>query len=322
MKHYKQLTLELRYQIYGLKKAQLNDTQIAEIVGVDKSTIGRELKRNRGLRGYRPEQAEQMAVKRREEKVMPRIPAKTWSNVNALLRQEWSPEQIQGWLDQEHGIAISHEWIYQHILRDKRAGGRLYCHLRCQKQRRKRYGSRSRRGKIPNQVSIEERPAIVETRRRFGDWELDTVIGAHHQQALVTIVERKSRLSLIAHVKQKTAAAVSEAIVGLLKPYCRWVHTLTADNGLEFADHETIANALKADFFFAHPYSSWERGLNENTNGLIRQYFPKGFDFTTITEKQVERVMDKLNNRPRKCLEFKTPNQVFFGIKPSVALAT
>ena len=322
MKHYQQLALAQRYQIYSLKKAQLSDTQTAAIVGVNKSTMGRELKRNRGLRGYRPAPAEQMAAQRREEKVVRRISTTTWSNVNVLLREEWSPEPISGWLDKEQGSAIRHEGIYQHLLRDKRAGGRLYRHLRCQKQRRKHYGSHHRRGKIPNPVSIEERPAIVETRRRFGDWELDTVIGAHHQQALVTIVERKSRLSLIAHVVRKTAAAVSDAIIELLKPHHHWVHTLTADNGLEFADHETMAAALKADFFFAHPYASWERGLNENTNGLIRQYFPKGFDFTTITKKHVERVMNKPNNRPRKCLGFKTPNEVFFQIKPDVALAT
>ncbi len=197
----------------------------------------------------------------------------------------------------------------------------LYRHLRCQKPRRKRYGAPSRRGQIPAQVFIDQRPAIVDTRRRFGDWEVDTVIGKQHRQVLVTLVERKSKLTLIARVVRKTAEAVAEAIIRLLKPLAQWVHTITADNGREFAQHQKIARALHAKFYFAHPYSSWERGLNENTNGLIRQYFPKQHDFRTITQRQIDRVMDKLNNRPRKCLGVKTPNQVFFGINPSVALA-
>jgi IS30 family transposase len=242
--------------------------------------------------------------------------------VNRLLRQDWSPEQISTWLWQETNVRISHEWIYQYILADKQDGGTLYKHLRCQKQRKKRYGNPSRRGHIPDRVCIEQRPAIVDTRSRFGDWEVDTVIGQHHQQALVTLVERKSLLTLIAKVTRKTADNVSAAMIELLEPLSPWVHTLTADNGREFAQHVDIARELNAKFYFAHPYASWERGLNENTNGLIRQYFPKKHNFKTITQKQIERVMDKLNNRPRKCLGFKTPNEVFFGIKPTVALAT
>jgi len=239
-----------------------------------------------------------------------------------LIREDWSPEQISGWLLSTRQLAVSTEWIYQHILSDKQSGGGLYLHLRCKKQRKKRYGTYSRRGQIPDQISIDQRPAIVDARTRYGDWELDTVIGKNHQQALVTLVERKSRLTLIAKVIRKTAENVSDSIVSLLSTLKPWVHTLTSDNGREFARHTYIAKKLKAKFYFAHPYASWERGLNENTNGLIRQYFPKKHDFTTITEYQVERVMDKLNNRPRKCLGFKTPNEVFFGIKPTVALAT
>ena len=219
-----------------------------------------------------------------------------------LLREEWSPEQISLWLAEEKCVSISHEWIYHYILLDKSNGGDLYRHLRCQKQRKKRYGTYSRRGQIPHQVSIEQRPAIVDARTRFGDWELDTVIGKNHQQALVTLVERKSRLTLIAKVARKTAANVTQAIVSLLKPLASWVRTLTADNGREFAGHQQIAKAIKADFYFAHPFASWERGLNENTNGLIRQYFPKGHDFRTITQHQIQMVMDKLNNRPENAL--------------------
>jgi transposase, IS30 family len=198
----------------------------------------------------------------------------------------------------------------------------LYHHLRCQKQRRKRYGSYSRRGQLINRVSIDERTAIVDTCSRLGDWELDNIIGKVHKQSIVSLTERKSRLTLIKKVSWKTADNVADAIINLLKPIACRVHTMTSDNGKEFARHETIAKALKAKFYFAHPYDSWQRGLNENTNGLIRQYFPKDCDFTMITEKQINHVMDRLNNRPRKCLGIKTPNQVFFGIDPHVALAT
>lgn len=191
-------------------------------------------------------------------------------------------------------------------------GGNLYCHLCCQKQHRKRYGSYSRRGQLINRVSIDERPAVVDGRSRFGDWELDTIVGKGHKQAIVSITERKSRLTLIHKVERKTASNVTKAILKLLTPIASHVHTLTSDNGKEFAGHETITKGLGARFFFAHPYASWERGLNENTNGLIRQYFPKHRDFTTITHAEITQVMNKLNNHPRKCLGIKTPNQVFF----------
>lgn len=322
MKGYTQLTQEQRYQIHVLMKADHTQTEIAELIGAHKSTISRELGRNTGLKGYRPQQAHRFCLQRRDQKAVLRIESTTWLLVERLLREEWSPEQISGWLQSEYKIPISIEWIYQYTLSDKQSGGTLYQHLRCQKQRKKRYGVYSYRGQIPNQISIEQRPAIVDKRTRYGDWELDTVIGKNHQQALVTLVERKSRLTLIAKVVRKTAENVSDAIISLLSTLKPWVYTLTSDNGREFAKHVYIAKKLKAKFYFAHPYASWERGLNENTNGLIRQYFPKKHDFTTITEHQVERVMDKLNNRPRKCLGFKTPNEVFFGIKPTVALAT
>ena len=175
-----------------------------------------------------------------------------------------------------------------------------------------------RRGTIPNRVSIDDRAAIVETRSRIGDWEADTVIGKNHRQAIVSIVERKTGFTLIQKVERKTALAVSQAMIGLLKPHRKKVHTITSDNGKEFAGHEEIASKLKANFYFAHPYSSWERGTNENTNGLIRQYFPKNRDFTTITQHEINMAMERLNNRPRKRLGYQTPNQVFF--KSGVAL--
>jgi len=319
---YKQLTREQRYQIYALMKAGLFQTEIAKVIGVHKSTISRERRRNRGLRGYRPKQAQRFAEIRRAKAVTIRISPDTWILVERLVRNDWSPEQISGWLSREFQMMVSHESIYQFILKNKRQGGDLYLHLRCKKQRRKRYGSTNYRGRIPGRISIDQRPAVVDKRSRVGDWELDTIIGKGHKQAIVSLTERKSRLTLIAKVKQKSAELVSQSVQRLLVPIASKVFTLTSDNGKEFAKHQEISTALHADFYFAHPYSSWERGLNENTNGLIRQYFPKKHDFTTITEKDVTMVINKLNNRPRKCLAFKTPNQVFFGINPKVALRT
>lgn len=318
---YTQLTQEERYQIYALLKAGHHQTEIALILDRHKSTISREIRRNTGLRGYRPRQAQQLCDERKWTKARPRITDATWTTIDRLLREDWSPEQISLWLYEERGVTISHEWIYQYVLQDKAQGGDLYQHLRCQKQRRKRYGLYSRRGQLIDRISIDERPAVVDKRSRIGDWELDTIIGKGHQQAIVSLTERKSRFTLIKKVERKTAECVAKAIIHLLSPLSDQVITLTSDNGKEFADHKMIAKKLKAQFYFAHPYASWERGLNENTNGLIRQYFPKGRDFTTITQKEINHAMDKLNNRPRKCLGIKTPNQVLFGINPPVALA-
>jgi len=312
--NYSHLTQDERYQIAILNKAGHDQSDIARVMNRHKSTIGREMKRNRGERGYRPKQAQAFSQARmRACENGPRITAETWAIVEVKLAETWSPEQIAGHLKVEGQPTVSHEAIYQRIYVDKRAGGTLHCALRCQKARRKRYGGRERRGTIPNQVSIDLRPGIVAERGRFGDWEGDLVIGAGQKQALVTLNERTSRYSLIAHVPFKTAQAVSEAMISLLTPFAACVHTLTTDNGKEFAQHERIAEKLNADFFFAHPYASWERGANENMNGLIRQFFPKKMSFQTITQKDIEFAMHRLNHRPRKCLGFKTPHEVFMN---------
>ena len=319
--NYKQLTQEERYQIYALKKAGHDQAEIAELLERDKSTISRELRRNRGLKGYRPQQAHNLALRRRYDKAQPRIGNPVWQLVEALIRDEWSPEQIVGRVAMEQGVSISHEWIYQYIYADKHSGGDLYRFLRCQKVRRKRYGVYSRRGTIPNQVSIDERPTIVDSKRRFGDWEGDTVIGKGHRGALVTLIERKSLYTVIRSVIHKTAAAVRAAVVDGLSPYIDRVHTITYDNGREFADHEGMASDLETRIYFAHPYASWERGLNENTNGLIRQYFPKDRDLRTVTTREIEKAMDKLNHRPRKSLGYRTPYEVFFNTRTSLTVA-
>ena len=321
MRGYTQLTLEERSQIYILKQASHGQTEIAKMLGRHKSTISRELQRNRGLKGYRPKQAHERAVARRLEKARPRIEHAAWTQIEALIRQQWSPEQIAGRLERERGVAISHEWIYQHIYSDKCSGGDLYRFLRCQKRRRKRYGTHSRRGLIPNQVSIDDRPAIVETKQRLGDWEGDTVIGQGHRGALVTLVERKTLFTVIQNVCRKTAELVRKAVHQALAPYKDRVQTITYDNGREFADYAGMAKDLDAKIYFAHPYASWERGLNENTNGLLRQYFPKSRDLTTVPEPEIDHAMNQLNHRPRKTLDFKTPYEVLFNTKTSRTVA-
>jgi IS30 family transposase len=231
--------------------------------------------------------------------------------IESKLRIEWSPAQISGWLLLEHNELISHESIYLHIWSDKKSGGDLYSFLRHQgKKYNKRRHGKSTRGQIKDRVSIDDRPAVVERRSRIGDWEIDTVIGKGHSGALVTIVERVMKFTVSARVNSKSAEDVTAATIALLEPYKELVHTITADNGKEFAYHQEISEALSADVYFAHPYSSWERGLNENTNGLLRQYFPKCTDFKKVTQQEVNKAVDRLNSRPRELLGFETPDQL------------
>jgi len=317
MKQYKQLTSGLRYQIYGLKQAGLNQTEIAKKIGVDKGTISRELKRNEGKRGWRPKQAQLFRDERRQAYTNGKcLSLDEWAEVERLIQEDLSPEQAANRLELEGVLKISHETIYQHIYADKRNGGDLHQHLRSQKPRRKRYASgQERRGTIKNRVSIDERPEIVAQKTRIGDWEGDTVIGKNHKGGLVTLAERKSRYLLAGHIRSKHAVGVTAVTTRLLTPYKDKCHTITFDNGKEFAEHEKIAAELKADIYFANPYHSWERGLNENSNGLLRQYFPKGIELTNITEEQVQEAAMRINHRPRKALGFRTPHEVFFGVE-------
>ena len=321
MKEYRQLTEEGRIEIYAMKQAGKEQNKIAVRLGVHPSTISRELARNTGLRGYRPKQAQQKTLYRRftARKAVKMTP-ETIDYIESKLREQHSPEQIAermkldpGW----HGPAVSHERIYRHIWQDKAQDGTLYRHLRIggTKQRRKRRNSRDMRGTIPNRVGIEKRPKIVERKIRIGDWEGDTVIGKNHQGALVTLVDRKSKLTLIGKVDRYTCEAVEQTIISLMKLLPRRNYTLTVDNGKEFASHESVAERLQIKVYFADPYSAWQRGLNENTNGLIRQYVPKGSDVRSLTDYQVQHIMDRLNNRPRKALGFLTPNEVFYERK-------
>jgi len=299
-----------------LMKAGHNQLEIAQILGRHRSTISREIDRNSGLKGYRPKQAQEFAMQRAEgSRNAPRVPKSTLQVAAYFLREDWSPEQVAS------VVPVSHETLYQYVYADKAQGGDLWRSLRCQKKKRKRYASgRDRRGQIPNRRSIHERPAEVETRQRVGHWEGDTIIGAGHQGAIVSMIERKSGLAVLAKVAHKTAAAVSHAIIDRLKPYAGRVTTLTYDNGKEFADHARIDAELGSTGYFADPFSSWQRGTNENTNGLVRQYIPKKRLLSTVTDEELKMIEDKLNFRPRKRLGFRTPHQVFHESLNRVAL--
>ena len=290
--------------------------QIAGTLGKSPSTISRELRRNSDTRkNYKGAAAVSKSDRRRREaKKSEKLDTAMCSMVKNLLDEYLSPEQISGRLRLEKGVEISHETLYQYIWRDKRDGGELHKFLRHKgKKYRSRGNKKADRGRIKNAISIDERPEVVEEKSRIGDWEIDTVIGKNHKQALVTIVERKTKFMVMKKVENKTAELVAAATIDLLRPYKDRVLTITADRGTEFAQHERVAKALSCDYYFAHPYSSWERGLNENTNGLIRQFFLKGSSFEGITDRMVKTVKGRLNRRPRKTLKFVTPTEAFFG---------
>ena len=309
---YHQLTEHQRYQIYALKKAGHDQQSIAATVAVSPSTICRELRRNQGQRGYRPGQAHHKALARRRHKAKAtKMTAAVIERIEAGLGQQWSPEQIAGRLATTDGFRLSPQRIYQHIQADRQAGGMLYRHLRhSQKKRKKRYGKADARGQIKGRISIDQRPAIVEEKSRIGDWEIDLVMGRARTGALVSVVERRSRYTVLGKVPSKQAEHVAAATIALLAAHKGHTETITADNGKEFAHHATISQALDAAVYFAHPYHAWERGLNENTNGLIRQYVPKGTALDTLSQAQVHHIMERLNHRPRKGLAFQTPHEI------------
>ena len=314
---YTHLTQGERYQIAILNDQNQSVTQIAKALGRSAATIGRELKRNASAAGYSAQHAQLRATTRPQGRQSVRsICPQRWEQAQKYLRLGLSPEQVRGRLILEGQQPISHEWLYRRIYRDKAQGGDLVSFLRCQKVQRKRYGSgQERRGSLKNCVRIDHRPGVVETRTRLGDWEGDTVIGKGQQGALVTLVERKSRYTLAAKVPSRHSRGVGEAIIELLGSHKEQCHTITFDNGKEFAEHQTIAQRLSAQVYFAHPYHSWERGLNENTNGLLRQYFPKSTNFLQVTQDDVNDAVYKLNHRPRKCLGYRTPHEAFYGFE-------
>ena len=311
---YQQLTQEQRYQIWVYLRIGMKKSDIARAIQVHKSTITRELKRNgSGRWKYNPSRAERMARERHQVKKKHRTAAQTWARVNWMLQQEWSPEEISVRLRVEGLPTVSHETIYLYVYRNKHAGGKLYTFLRRRHKYRKRIHKYCKRGGWDTRRPISERPVIVETRLQLGHWEGDTIVSARRRGAILSLVERRSRFVILQKVPNMSAVTVAEALCRRLLPLKDKVLTITSDNGIEFTRHESIALSLGADFFFADPYSSWQRGTNENTNGLVRQYFPKKTDFSTISDTDVQHVEDRLNNRPRKVLGFRTPNEIFFN---------
>jgi len=317
MKQDQQLNKEERFYIWNALRSGQTQKAVAATLGRHPSTICREIKRNKYPQAkiYTLHWALEILKWRKR-----RIAATKYRKLNEavetmilkLIRQYLSPEQVSGYLKQHHQIAISHETIYRFIYADKARHQALKPFLRQgAKLRRKRYGSGARASKIPNRVCITERPSIVDEKQRIGDWECDTVIGKDRKSVLVTVVDRATLKTCCSRVYSRSARVVSRAIIRILKPYIDKVYTLTFDNGSEFVQHEKIAKALDAKTYFAHPYSSWKRGINENTNGLLRQFLPKGTDFRNVSWQAVKRAVDYLNNRPRKTRGYQTPNQLF-----------
>lgn len=310
---YHHVTRDIRSQIYALKATGMSLRTIATIVERNVSTISREIKRNTGGKGYRYKQANEKAVERRENASC--TPKKLTPTLVAIIEEkimaDWSPDQIAGRLKKEGIASISHETIYQYIGKNKRAGGSLYKQLRHKgKKYNKRSSGKAGRGCIPNRVDITERPQIVEQKTRIGDWEGDTVISAVSKTAILTVVDRHSKFTRIKKLGRKTAENVRIAMNNVMNSLPYPVLTVTYDNGMEFAAHQDIAADLKAHCYFATPYHSWERGLNEHTNGLIRQYLPKSVDFKDVTDDEIQAIEDRLNNRPRKILGYKTPMEI------------
>lgn len=305
------LNLAQRYQIEAYTQAGYKDVKIAQQIGVDKSVVSREKKRNADQRSgvYRADLAQRKADARKAAKHKhKRFDEQMEQRVEALLKQDYSPEQVKGYCDKIGVDCVSHERIYQHIWADKKAGGDLYCHLRRRgKKYRKRGSSKDTRGLIVNRIDIDQRPAIVEEKSRFGDFEADTIIGKNHQGAIVTLNDRASGFFKMKKVEKRTAELVKNAIIEMLEPFKELILTMTADNGKEFAMHEQIAQALGLDFYFAKPYHSWQRGANENLNGLVRQYIPKKADFSEYDDEYIDAVNLKINQRPRKRLDFENP---------------
>ena len=313
----KHLTLKKRYQIWALFESGKSCAQIAREIAKDKSCISRELKRNKSPgKSYNPEEADALAIHRKQNAHKHERFTKDMKEiVEEKIKTNWSPEQIYGYCKKHNIDMVCHETIYQYIRDNKSNGGTLCKHLRHAKKKRKKYGVEEKRGQIKNKRSIDERPCIVDEKSRFGDWEADTIIGGNHKGCMVTLVERKTKLTLIANTINKKSETVTKNIIRLLAPFKDFSHTITFDNGKEFAKHEEIEKQLGVKAYFAHPYSSYERGLNENTNGLIRQYLPKKTDLRNIPDFILEGIVRDLNTRPRKTLDFASPVEAFAKIR-------
>lgn len=315
---YHQLTSADRYTISALKMEGLNCAQIARRIGRHRSTITREFNRNACVRdgNYRPGEAHGLTRQRRSfSRRNRRFTEADFLHVTALLHKHWSPEQISGYLARTNELRISHETIYRHIWEDCKNFGDLHTYLRgARKKRRKRYGRYDSRGKLADKRHISERPASVETRKTKGHWEIDTVMGKGDKHCIVSIVERKTGYLVVGKLPCRTTEALNKRVVQLITQHLTAFKTITSDNGTEFHGYKVIEEATGVPFYFATPHHSWERGTNENTNGLIRQYLPKGQSMAKLSQHQCNAIAGKLNNRPRKRLGYKTPEECFYGL--------
>jgi IS30 family transposase len=312
---YHQLTSEERYMLAALRRQGLNQSEIARALGRHRSTVCREVRRNstRADGHYRPFTAQERTNGRRSRsRRNSRFTAEDFALIDELLCRQWSPEQVSGHLARSGLLSVSHETIYRHVWRDKREGGALYTHLRgARKRRRKRYGSYDSRGRLAGKRLISERPPEVEARRSVGHWEADTVAGAGTKDCVLTLVERKTGLVLIGKLSDRTADSLSRRAIGLMRRHGTKFETVTADNGTEFHGYKKVERGTGTVFYFARPYHSWERGSNENANGLLRQYLPKGVSMAGLTQHRCNAIARRLNTRPRKRLGFRTPLECF-----------
>ena len=318
---YHRLCAGNRIVIANMRQAGKNQIEIAQAIGSSQATISKELARNRGERGYRPAQADRLAKERKiQKRTRPKVMVGIIKDeVEARLRIKHSPDQISNSLVLK-GLKVSHETIYQHLADDRKAGGDLSLHLRINGKRRYRRRSKIGRGdKIPNRVDIEERPMIITGRNRYGDWEADLIQGAAGSGFLLSIYERKSRIGRLHLLPDKSSTETMSGIVTVLNGLK--VNSITYDNGLEFAMHELVNELLECESYFCKPYRSWEKGGVENYNGLVRQYFPKGYDFATITQERLFEVEEEINNRPRSILAYQTPNDLLDHLRALCALS-
>ena len=314
MKSYRQLHADERVQIATLRYQNFSLPRIAQILGRHRSTVWREVRRNRAPYdgGYRSARAHERAVARRKRsRRNQQFGHAEMGRVEALLRQQWSPEQVSGYLRRQGELSISHETIYRHVWRDLRRGGSLHVQMRgARKQRRKRYGHYDSRGRLAGKRMIGERPATVESRRQQGHWEIDTVMGST-SECVVTLVERKTGYLLVGKMRARTTAELNRATFALMCQHPGQFRTITADNGTEFHDYRSLEAATGVPFYFATPHHSWERGTNENTNGLLRQYLPTGTSLTALTQSRCNAIAKALNTRPRKRHAYQTPETCF-----------
>jgi IS30 family transposase len=312
---YRQITREERYKISALRQVGLWPAEIARQVGRHRSTISRELVRNRSRSdgGYRPSKAQERANGRRSRsRRNRRFEGGDWCRVEQLLRRDWSPEQVAGRLAKHGELSISHETIYRYVWADRAKGGDLHRHLRCvTKRRRKRYGRYDSRGRLAGKRMIAERPAAVEKRRQMGHWEIDTVMGQGNEHCIVTLVERATGYVQIGKLRARTMEEAARKTTELVRKHPKRFETITSDNGTEFHSYKKVEQATGVTYYFANPHHSWERGTNENTNGLVRQYLPKRKSMARVTQRDCNAIAKKLNSRPRKRYGYDTPEERF-----------